>query len=286
MAPVEQKRSDASVTSAKPLGGRRIVVTRPRAQAATFVRKLEALGAQVIDCPTIEIAPPESFAALDRAVQNIESYDWLILTSVNGVAPFLSRLDAAGKSVASLAHMKVAAIGPETAKRLEAAGLGNVAVPRRYQAEGVLDLFDAQAMRGQRVLIPRAAKAREVLPERLRQWGAEVEVVEAYRTVAPAGDFAAVKNLLQRGEIDLVTFTSSSTVSHFCRLFDGASLGEILGRATVACIGPITAKTVEELGGRASIVAGRFTIDGLIDAIVAHCKNDVGGGMASDQLNR
>lgn len=273
---VEQKNSGASATADKPLGAKRIVVTRARTQAAEFIRKLQALGAQVFDCPSIEISPPESFAALDAAVGEIESYDWLILTSVNGVEPFLSRLQAAGKSLGALAHLKIAAIGPETAKRLEAAGLRNVVVPSRYQAEGLLDLFEPQVLQGKRVLIPRAAKAREVLPETLREWGARVDVVEAYRTVSPTGDFSEVRRLLSQREVDVVTFTSSSTVSYFCRLFDGAALAEIVGDAAVACIGPITVKTVEELGGRASIVASRFTIDGLIDAIVAYYRTDAG----------
>lgn len=273
---VEKKKSEVSPGEDQPLDGKRVVVTRARAQAAEFVRKLEALGARVFDCPSIEISPPPSFAALDAAVKKIESYDWLILTSVNGVEPFLSRLQAAGKAMGALAHLKIAAIGPQTAKRLESAGVKNVAVPSRYQAEGLLDLFERQALQGKRVLIPRAAKAREVLPETLRQWGARVDVVEAYRTVAPAGDFSEVRRLFSQREVDLVTFTSSSTVSHFCRLFDGAALGEIVGDAAVACIGPITAKTVEDLGGRASIIASRFTIDGLIDAIVAYYRTGVG----------
>ena len=261
----------------RPLRGKRIVVTRARAQATDFIQRLEALGAQVIDCPTIDISPPESFAALDAAVNKIESYDWLILTSVNGVEPFLSRLHVAGKSAGSLAHLSIAAIGPETAKRLESAGLRNVLVPWRYQAEGVLDLLESQDMHGKRVLIPRAAKAREVLPETLRQWGATVDVVEAYRTVTPPGDFSAMRRLLEQREMDLVSFTSSSTVKNFCQLFDGAALGEILGDTTVACIGPVTARTVEELGGHPSIVARQFTIDGLIDAIVAYYENGVRG---------
>jgi uroporphyrinogen III methyltransferase/synthase len=272
--------SDNSAALDMPLRGRRVVVTRARAQAADFIQRLEALGARVIDCPTIEIAPPESFAGIDAAVQKIESYDWLILTSVNGVEPFLSRLEAAGKSVASLGHLKAVAIGPQTARRLEAAGLRSVAVPSRYQAEGILERFDPQEMRGKRVLIPRAAQAREVLPDTLRQWGAWVDVVEAYRTVAPSVDFSAIEHSLQRGEVDLVSFTSSSTVSNFCRLFHAADLREILGDTTIACIGPITARTVEELGGHPSIVASAFTIDGLIEAIVVYYKSHGGVGPA------
>ena len=264
-----------SGTFDKPLTGKRIVVTRARAQALEFIQRLEELGAEVIEFPTIEIRPPESFAGLDEAIGKIEGYDWLILTSVNGVEPFLSRLRAAAKSVASLAHLKVAAIGPQTASRLTSAGFYNVLVPSRYQAEGILELLEPATMRGKRVLIPRAVKARDVLPDTLRDWGAKVDVVEAYRTLAPAGDFAAVKLLLRQGKVDLISFTSSSTVSHFSQLFDGAKLCDILGNTVVACIGPITAKTVEELAGRVDIVADEFTVAGLIQAIVAFCSGKI-----------
>jgi uroporphyrinogen III methyltransferase / synthase len=257
-----------SGTFDKPLAGKRIVVTRARAQALEFIQRLEELGAEVLEFPTIEIRPPESFAGLDEAIRRIEGYDWLILTSVNGVEPLLSRLQAAGKSVELLGHLKVATIGPQTAIRLESAGFHNVLVPSRFQAEGILELLQAATMRGKRVLIPRAAKARDVLPDTLRDWGARVDVVEAYWTLAPAGDFSAVKLLLRQGKVDLISFTSSSTVSHFSQLFDGAKLGEILGNTTVACIGPITAKTVEELAGHVDIVADEFTVAGLIQAIV------------------
>ena len=252
----------------KPLAGIRIVVTRARAQAGSLAARIEALGGEVIECPTIEIIPPAEFAPFDVALKNIEAYDWLIFTSINGVAPFLERLKHVGKSVADLENVKIAAIGSETAKRLEVAGLFVSLVPERYQAEGILDSLDASKMSAKRVLIPRAAKARDVLPETLRQWGASVDVVEAYRTVAPAIDITGVKQRFERGAVDVVTFTSSSTVSNFVQLFGGAPLASIVGDSAIACIGPITAKTVEDLGGRAAIMARQFTIDGLVSAIV------------------
>jgi len=262
--------SKNSTAFEKPLAGRRIVVTRARAQAPDLIQQLEEFGGDVIEFPTIEIQPAENFAALDEALGKIESYDWLIVTSVNGVEPFLARLRAAGKTVASLAHLNVGAIGPETAKKLALAGIKVCLVPTRYQAEGILALLDPEMMLGKRVLIPRAAKARDVLPETLRNWGASVNIVEAYRTIAPAGDFSHLKLLLQQGKVDLITFTSSSTVSNFAQLFDRAKLCETLGNTVVACIGPITAKTVEELGGHADIVADEFTVGGLIQAIVGY----------------
>ena len=258
----------------KPLDGREIVVTRARAQARVLAQRIIDLGGVVVECPTIEIQPPGDFLAFDRALARLDSYDWLIFTSVNSVEPFLSRLDHVGKRVAQLARLKVAAIGSETAKRLDAAGISVAVVPQRYQAEGLLDSLGAAAMAGKNVLIPRAAKARNVLPETLRQWGANVDVVEAYRTAAPNIDVAALRQRLQRGDADIVTFTSSSTVSNFVELFAAADLTSIVGKAAIACIGPITAKTVEDLGGKVAIAAREFTIDGLVKAMVDYCNAD------------
>ena len=269
--------SKNSTALEKPLAGTRIVVTRAHTQSLEFIQRLEELGGDVIEFPTIEIQPAENFAALDEALGKIERYDWLIFTSVNSVEPFLSRLRAADKTVVSLAKLNVGAIGPKTAKQLALAGMKVDLVPTRYQAEGILDLLDPEMMRGKRVLIPRAAKARDVLPETLRNWGASVDVVEAYRTIAPTGDSSAVRLLLRQGKVDLISFTSSSTVSNFSQLFDGAKLSEILGNTVVACIGPITAKTVEELGGHADIVADEFTVGGLIQAIVIYYSGKLAG---------
>src|SRR5258706_3934664 len=255
-----------------PLSGKSILVTRARAQAGSLAQRLEALGGTVIECPTIEIQPAADFAALDDALEKIDSYSWLILTSVNSVEPLLSRLVKLGKSVADLDHLKVAAIGSETAKRLAAAGVAVDIVPTRFQAEGILDSLNAAMVRGKKILIPRAAKARDVLPETLRQRGATVDVVEAYRTVAPKIDLADIQGKLQSGEIDWVTFTSSSTVSNFVLLFGGAKLSQTLGHAAIACIGPITADTVEEMGGQVAVVADQFTIDGLVRALVEHLR--------------
>src|SRR4030095_7565869 len=173
---------------AKPLAGKRIVVTRARAQSSDFIRRLEELGANVIEFPTIEVQPPENFARFDEAIGKIASYDWLIVTSVNGVEPLIARLQVQGISVASLSHLKIGAIGPQTADKLAAAGIRSGFVPSRYHVEGGWDLVGPEMMRGDRVWIPRAAKARDVLPETLRAWGASVDIVEAYQTVLPAGD--------------------------------------------------------------------------------------------------
>jgi len=260
--------SASEISHEKPFGGRRIVVTRARKQAGELAQRIEALGGEVIEFPTIEIKPPASFDELDRAVQQIDAYHWIIFTSVNSVEPFLARLEKAGKAVGDLDHAQVAAIGSETAKRLSAAGVAVAVIPSRYQAEGILESLEPRWLIGKRVLIPRAAKARDVLPETLREWGATVDVVEAYQTVAPAFDAAAIRRELQKGSIDMITFTSSSTVNNFLQICGGGSLAATIGTAAIASIGPITAKTVEELGGRVAITARKFTLDGLIAAMI------------------
>jgi uroporphyrinogen III methyltransferase / synthase len=260
--------SASPILCEKPFGGRRIVVTRARKQAGELAQRIEALGGEVIEFPTIEIQAPASFDDLDGAVQRIDAYHWIMFTSVNSVEPFLARLKRAGKAVGDLHHAQVAAIGSETAKRLSAAGVAVAVIPSRYQAEGILESLKPDLLNGRRVLIPRAAKARDVLPETLREWGATVDVVEAYQTVAPAFDAAAIRRDLQEGSIDMITFTSSSTVNNFLHLCGAGSLAALIGTAAIASIGPITAKTIEELGGRVAVMAREFTIDGLIAAMI------------------
>jgi len=256
--------------AAKPLAGTRIVVTRARTQAGSLTQRITSLGGEVIELPTIEIEPAKDFSALDAALARIESYDWLIFTSANSIEPLLARLAHIGKTVDALNHLKVAAVGERTATRLAATGISVDLVPVRYQAEGLLEALQAEGMSGVRVLIPQAAQARDVLPVTLRQWGAEVDAVEAYRTVAPNLDAAAVWQRFQRGDVDVITFTSSSTVSNFVQLFAAADLASIVGKAAIASIGPITAKSVEELGGRVDIMAREATIDGLVTAMVEY----------------
>jgi uroporphyrinogen III methyltransferase / synthase len=266
----ESENSRGPVILDKPLFGKRIVVTRARAQARALIQQIEGLGGEVIDFPTIEIQPPENFAALDAAVAKIETYDWLMFTSVNGVGPFLSRLQHVGKRVDALEHLNIGAIGPETANELAAAGISLCLVPERYQAEGILDKVTPESMHGRRVLIPRAAEAREVLPDTLRKWGAVVDVVVAYRTVVPATDVEPLAKRIRRREVEVITFTSSSTVKNFVRLFNRKNLAEIVNGSAIACIGPVTAYTVEQLGGHAAIVATEFTVPGLVSAILDH----------------
>jgi uroporphyrinogen III methyltransferase/synthase len=256
-----------------PLAGKTIVVTRARIQAPDLVEQIEAAGGQVIEFPTIEIMPPADFAAFDAAVEKIENYDWVFFTSVNAVEPFLARLDRAGKSVNLLERLRVGAIGPETAKRLAAGGVRVDLTPRRYQAEGILDVLTPETVKGKRVLIPRAAEARETLPEGLRAWGASVDVVIAYRTGMSRVDARPLLELLRQGAIDVITFTSSSTVRNFVEILNGGNLDDICGKSAIACIGPVTAETVARLGGRPAITATKYTMAGLTEAIIEHFRS-------------
>jgi uroporphyrinogen III methyltransferase/synthase len=251
----------------RPLFGRRIVVTRARAQAGELSRRLSALGAEVIEFPTIEIRPPRDFGPLDEAIRELESFDWLIFTSVNGVDAFCERLKHHGLDLRSIPkEAKIAAIGPATSRRIEERGLRVDVVPEEYRAEALLEEVGGSSLSGRRVLIPRAKVAREVLPERLREAGAEVVVPPAYEAVPAAGGSERLVELLEKGAVDCVTFTASSTVENFVRAV-GGSAGRLLENTRVACIGPVTAGTARRHGMRVDAEAGEYTIPGLVDAV-------------------
>jgi uroporphyrinogen III methyltransferase / synthase len=247
-----------------PLFGRTIVVTRARAAAAEFATALRRLGAEVVEFPTIETAPPRSYAALDRAINRIMSFDWIIFTSAMGVESFIERLKSRGRDIRALGHASIAAIGPATAARLADYALQVAAVPDEYRAEEIVSAIGIKQIRGKRFLIPRAEVAREALPEILSDKGAkEVVVAPAYRTVKPKGaQIARMRELIASGTIDLVTFTSSSTVTNFCELV-GVQGKEI----RAAAIGPITAATAEERGFEVVVKPRKYTIEALADAV-------------------
>ncbi len=263
----------------RPLLGRRIVVTRPRAQAGELAAALEDAGADVLLFPTIAIAPPPDAAALDHAVVTAATYDWIVFTSVNGVRVFFERIAALGRDVRELAGARIGAIGPETAAELERRLVRPAVVPAEYRAEGLLAALDDAAVRGKRVLLPRAAGAREILPDALRARGAVVDEVIAYAAVPPAdADVDGLRAALAAGEIDAVTFTSSSTVRNFAALIGPDAVADV-GRAArplVACIGPITADTAREVGLRVDVVPDRYTASALADALVARFCNAPG----------
>jgi len=253
----------------RPLFGRRIVVTRPRRQAAELVDLLEDAGAEVIPCAAIEIVPPPSWEPLDAAIGQLEGYDWIVLTSVNGVEMFFERLRAARRDVRALHAARIAAVGPRTARALEERGILVDVVPEEFRAEGVAEAMRAAGVAGRRVLLPRAAGAREILPEMLREMGATVDEIVSYRSVRAESDAGEVRELLAAGAIDLVTFTSSSTVRNFLELL-GSDAAVLLGKAAVGCIGPITADTAREAGLTVAVQPAEYTVPALARAIVQH----------------
>jgi uroporphyrinogen III methyltransferase/synthase len=247
----------------RPLFGKKVLVTRSRDQASALSELLREQGAEPIEFPVIKISPPESFAELDAALDRIEDYDWLLFTSANGVRSVLSRLQELGRDVRWLKGPKVGAIGPKTAEEIQSVGIRVDFIPSEFVAEAVADQFPEDPT-GKRILIPRAKDAREVLPEKLLERGAVVDVVTAYCTEIEHTDATRVKELLSSGEIDAITFTSSSTVEGFVRLV-GASIPD---GVKIACIGPITAETATTHGLKPDIVADEYTIEGLVGRLV------------------
>lgn len=254
----------------RPLFGKRIVVTRARKQASDLVERLSAMGAECLEYPAIEIAAPGDMAPLDAAIENIGSYHWLIFTSVNGVDIFFSRLGHLGKDTRALGNIKTAAIGPATAALMAAFGLRADIVPESYRAESVVEAFRHEPVSGKRVLLPRAAEARPVLPVELSKMGAVVDEIAAYRTIC---DNSAAEPLIERlraKTVDMITFTSSSTVTNFKSLLPAEAYAKLISDVKIAAIGPITADTAREKGFQVDVVAREYTIPGLCEAIREH----------------
>jgi uroporphyrinogen III methyltransferase/synthase len=254
----------------RPLYGKTVVVTRAREQASDFRALLEVEGARCLEFPTIEVVPPSSWAALDSAINQLEVYDWLIFTSVNGVRFFFHRLEDQGEDVRALRGIRLGAIGPKTAAGLRERGLRLDLVPSEYRAEAVIEALKEEEIRGKKFLLPRAAKAREILPEKLEEMGAHVDVMPAYETVLPPGKGDEVGRLLRQAGIDCITFTSSSTVDNFAAMFPDEDLPSLLGTATIACIGPITAETAKGYGLEVDIMPAEYTVEALAEALVEY----------------
>ena len=248
----------------RPLFGKRIIVTRAREQASELSRHLAELGAEPIEFPVIQIRPLDDYAQLDAALA--QKYDWAIFTSVNGVKFVWERLTALGRDARAFAGARLGAIGPATAKELDHHGLRADFVPREYVAEALVSQIGAVA--GQRIWLPRADIARETLAHGLRERGAIVDEVAAYRTVTTNSSHPLaqqIRALIERDEIDAITFTSSSTV----RGFMSTQLPIDNSQLTIACIGPITAQTAQELGLRVDVIAEEYTIQGLVNALAS-----------------
>jgi uroporphyrinogen-III synthase len=277
-----------------PLEGKRILVTRTRQQASVLSERLRALGAIPIEFPTIHIVPPQDWKPLDDALKrlcmaetNRPYYTWLVFTSSNGVNMCFERLRSLGLDAEAIGNVRAAAIGPATATTLARYGITADLVPEEYIAEGVAAALiederrRGESLQGKRILLARAAEARNILVSMLQQEGAVVDEIAAYRTIAVQSDDERgreVLRLLQARQLDILTFTSSSTVRNFVHWLSstvGESLAgtldiETLADARIACIGPITSQTARELGLHVDIEAKEFTIDGLVEAIVQH----------------
>lgn len=256
----------------QPLAGRTVVITRAASQAAEFIAALERCGASVIACPTIEITDPESYESLDEAIDHLYGYDWLILTSANGVDSFLRRLSLRGKSTSDLDELSVCAVGDATADRLRNARVHVDVLPEAFRAEGVFaalrDFVGGEdKFRGLNMLMPRAAVGRDYLPKTLESYGARVDVVAAYRTVLPENLDRGRLAAMLAGSADCIAFTSSSTVKNLALLFDTHDLSQTLRGLSIACIGDVTAATAEKYGLKVDILPAQFTVSALAVAI-------------------
>jgi uroporphyrinogen III methyltransferase / synthase len=254
----------------RPLLGKTIVVTRAREQASDLVGQLRTLGANCLECPTIKIKPPEDSTPLENAINKITDYQWIVFTSVNGVKFFFERLSALQKDARALGHLRTAAIGPATAQKLREYGLTSDIVPESYRAESVVTAFSKESIEGIRILLPRAKEARPILPVELNKLGAHVDEIIAYQTEQDHKNVDKLMAALEAKKVDMVTFTSSSTVKNFKALFPADSFQDSIAGVTVASIGPITADTLHELGMEVNLVADTYTIPGLCDAILRY----------------
>ncbi len=254
----------------KPLFGKKIVVTRARAQASGLVDKLRQLGAHCVEIPTIKVVAPQDNTPLVEAVNALDQYEWIIFTSVNGVKYFFKTLFAQGLDVRALGNHRFACIGPVTRDELGKFGIVSDVLPETYRAESVVDAFKDCGISGKKILLPRAMEARTILPEELRNMGAHVHEVTAYETQQVSNAKDELMALLKDKEIDMVTFTSSSTVKNFMALIPEQDRASLLSEVIHACIGPITEDTAVSLGLAPQIVAATYTIDGLVDVIVAY----------------
>lgn len=258
----------------RPLFGKTIVVTRAREQASDLLQKISELGANCIECPTIKVVPPGDWAALDHAIYHFFKYDWLIFTSVNGVKFFFQRLFELGKDVRSLRQVQTASIGPATAAKLLDFGIKTDILPQSYRAESIVEAFGTQDVKDKKILLPRAEEARPVLPVELRKMGADVDEITSYRTIEDRDNADILIDALREKSVDIVTFTSSSTVRNFRALIPDDEFDTLMNGVTIAGIGPITTETAEKLGFTIDITAEEYTIPGLCQAILNHFTYD------------
>jgi uroporphyrinogen III methyltransferase/synthase len=255
----------------RPLFGRKIIVTRTREQASELVAGLEEAGANCLEYSTINIEPVANYDVLDSELERLEEYHWILFTSLNGVKYFFDRLYAKGMDARDLKGPDIAVVGKSTADYLLTYGLNADLIPSVFTGEGLAESLLDQGVEGRNILIPRAQQAREILPETLRGAGAQVTVAPVYQNVPPEGRKEALRAELEAGNVDMITFTSSSTVRNFLTMVDAEDhedLKRLLTGVRIAAIGPITAKTVTDNGLRVDIQPKEYTIPAMVDVIV------------------
>lgn len=249
-----------------PLAGRRVLVTRALHQAGKFSKEMRALGAEPVEVPVLEIIPPESYAPLDDALRHLDRYDWLILTSINTLREVSARCARFGVNPANAEGLNVAAVGSATAEAARHFGFRVEVVPEAYVAESLLESLQGRVA-GKRVLLPRAAIARDVIPDALRAAGAKMDVVDAYRNVLPEAAPEQLRLALAE-RIDAATFTSSSSATHLAEAARLAGIAWPLAGVPAVSIGPITSQTLRELGWEPAVEANPSDIPGLILATI------------------
>jgi uroporphyrinogen III methyltransferase/synthase len=261
----------------RPLFSKKVVVTRTRDQASELVNLLENYGAECIEYPTISLEKVDSYEILDKSLAEIDSYHWVLFTSINAVDYFFNRLFELGKDVRDLKGPKVAAVGRVTAEALAGRGIKADLLPEEFTGDGLAETLISEGVTGLHILIPRALKAREILPERLSDAGAKVTVAPVYQNVLPKSSGGEqlkddLRQALEEKSIDMVTFTSSSTVKNFVALLDISpnELQKLMSGVAVATIGPITAKTAENYGLKPDVQPAEYTIPGLVESIVTY----------------
>lgn len=260
----------------RPLFGKKIVVTRTREQASELVALLEENGADCLEYSTINIEPVEDYSILDRELDNLDACDWLLFTSLNAVTYFFKHLHEQGRDARALAGAKIAVVGRATGEELLKYGIQADLVPEKFTGEGLAEALISKGVDGQRIVLPRAMVARDVLPGMLKEAGADVVVAPVYQNVPPKGRKEQLREELAEHKVDMVTFTSSSTVTNFLTMVDAsteAELHELLGDVEIAAIGPITSKTVADNGLKVDVQPETYTITDMVDAIVDHYRS-------------
>jgi uroporphyrinogen III methyltransferase/synthase len=265
---------------ARPLFGKRILVTRPRDQAVELVRRLEAMGAQTIEAPMIRIVPPEDLGPLDEACARVSEFDWIVFASANAVDAFIERLLAGPQDLRAV-RAKLCAVGPATGERLAKYGLKVDLTPGEHSAEAMVEeMLDRGRMSGVKILVPRADIGREVLPDELRKHGADVTEVVAYRTIVAEAEREGepdIYRMLLEKRIDVVTFTSASAVRNFVRVVGAEPAADLLRATVVASIGPVTAEAASQSNVQTTIMPAQYTVPALVDAIVDYFSEQKAG---------